>query len=576
MGTYRISHVGEKEISWDVLGYYLPLPATFIYDTPLLYEYDWLKKVNDEKKLSGTLYMISKNEEGEPMYFFLFGMAAFYTPFFLSAHLFAEPLGYPPDGFSEPYQYALVIGSIIYTLIGLFFFRKILLLYFSEKVAAIVMVLTVFSTNYIHHMTLKNLETVNVLFMLCCIIIWFTHRWHKQQKFKYLLIIACSITMMALVKPSEITIVLIPLLWGISSIKSLKLKWQLLRKHKWQLLIVILACFALAFPQLLYWKLRTGHWIYDSYKNPGVGLDLLSPHIWESLFSFRKGWFIYTPIMVFFLIGFIPLYKKQKNIFYAFISYFLISFYIISSWSEWWYGAGFSNRPIITTYPVLAIAFGFLLTKIIASPKVYRISFLFIIGFLTFLNQFQWWQFKNYILHPYRTTYEYYCAVFLKTQLNNNDQKLLLVNRDFSGEMRFKNPEDYQKIKSIPLIMGENEFYTVSEEEYLFNHQIPYKTVSSKDHFWVRASFDIKFPESYNGPWPCFVITMDRENGNYGYSAPEIKPVHSTKEEWQHFEFDYLTPEIRENSDVLLSYLWNRSRQNFTICNFKLEFFERK
>ena len=109
LSIYRISNVNEKEISWDVLGYYIPLPATFIHSDPLLNNTDWLKKVNAEKDLTGTLYMVSSNEEGEPMYFFLLGMAILFLPFFLIAHGWSMMFGLPMDGFSPPYLYAMVL-----------------------------------------------------------------------------------------------------------------------------------------------------------------------------------------------------------------------------------------------------------------------------------------------------------------------------------------------------------------------------------------------------------------------------------------------------------------------------------
>ena len=81
--------------------------------------------MNDEKHLADTLYMISSNEEGEPMYFFLMGSAILYLPFFFLGHYSAYQFGFPMDGFSLPYQYSLVVGGIFYTIIGLIFFRKI-------------------------------------------------------------------------------------------------------------------------------------------------------------------------------------------------------------------------------------------------------------------------------------------------------------------------------------------------------------------------------------------------------------------------------------------------------------------
>ena len=35
ISIYRINIVRENEISWDVLGYYLYLPATFIHHDPI-------------------------------------------------------------------------------------------------------------------------------------------------------------------------------------------------------------------------------------------------------------------------------------------------------------------------------------------------------------------------------------------------------------------------------------------------------------------------------------------------------------------------------------------------------------
>ena len=82
LSVYRLNVVHKDEIAWDVLGYYLYLPATFIHHDPMLNDIAWLKQLNNEKHLAGTLYMVSENKKREPMYFFFMGMALFYLPFF--------------------------------------------------------------------------------------------------------------------------------------------------------------------------------------------------------------------------------------------------------------------------------------------------------------------------------------------------------------------------------------------------------------------------------------------------------------------------------------------------------------
>ena len=587
ISIYRITHVTDKEISWDILGYYLYLPATFIYDQPMLNDVSWLQKINAEKDLTGTLYQVSSNDEGEPMYFFLMGMSILYLPFFLAGHLLAGMLGFPADGFSAPYQYALVVGGIIYTIIGLIFLRKNLRQFFSERVSAIVMIIIALGTNYIHHLTVKNLETVNMLFMLVNIILWNTIKWHESHKFRNLAAIGTGITLTALVKPSEIFVILLPLLWNVTSLETFKQKIALFWSKRKSILAVLAICFLLVLPQLAYWYLKTGHILYDSYKNPGVGLDIFSPHIINVLFSYRKGWLLYTPVMIFALIGWFFLYKENKKIFLATASYFLISFYVISSWSEWWYGAAYSARPLITLYPVLALCLGYFLLYLKNKKLILKIGFAAVVIFFIFLNHFQWWQLNHYILDPYRTTKDYYWATFLKTSATESDKESLLIYRDFTGKMELTNPEDYQKSllvddkfdetgKNGILAEENNSFYRLGEDqEFYLIFETPYRELTQKDHVWVKASLDVRFPDNFDGPLPCFVMTMERKEGSYRYFAPEIT-IDSNYNQWKKFEYEYLTPEIRNTRDRFKCYIWKRGKSVFDIDNVKIELFKKK
>ncbi|MGB5026806.1 MAG: hypothetical protein WBO44_15740, partial [Saprospiraceae bacterium] len=237
---FRISHIHTKEISWDVLGYYLYLPASFIHHDPGLHSIEWLQKINDEQQLTATFYQVGSNSKGEPMYFFLMGMALFYLPFFLLGHGMVQLTHYLPDGFSPPYQIALVFGGLVYTLIGLIFLRKILLNFFSERTTVFTMLIIVLGTNYIHHLTIDNLATVNVLFMLMSILVWNTIQFHKQANTRNLVWIAAPIFLMGLVKPSEIVALLIPLFWNVSSIAAFKDKMRLIVQFKGTILLCLL------------------------------------------------------------------------------------------------------------------------------------------------------------------------------------------------------------------------------------------------------------------------------------------------------------------------------------------------
>ncbi len=588
ISVYRLNNVNKKEMSWDVLGYYLPLPATFIHDQPMLDDITWIKTINEKENLTATLYQISENDKGEPMYVFLFGMALLFLPFFFLGHGIAAFTDNPMNGFSAPYQYAMVIGAVFYTIIGLIYFRKILRHFFSEQLSALIMLIIVFGTNYIHHLTLHDLETVNILFMMMCILVWNTIKWHEGQKLKNMLAIGICIALVTLVKPSEAIIALVPLLWNVTSFKTLKEKMALLLLNKKSLFIVIIVVLLMVLPQMLYWHAKTGHFIYDSYKNPGVGLDIFSPHIFNVLFSYRKGWMIYTPVMLFALWGFYFLYKNNKNIFYSILIYFLISFYIICSWSYWYYGAAFSCRPVITIYPLLAICLGYFILFIQQQRAFIKNTFALVVILCIFLNQFQWWQLKNYILDPYRTTEEYYWATFLETSVDDSDKELLSVYRDFSGKPVFEHPEKYYsyvltqdpfndaKDVNIQTDSLNNRFYKMlPEQEFYLMKQCTYKELTKKDHAWIRTTMDVRYPDNFSGSLPCLVMTMEYKGGVYGYLAPEIK-IDSSKNKWYTLTFDYLTPEPRTTKDIFKCYVWKRGSSTFDIDNFKIEVFEPK
>lgn len=568
----RLNHVDSKETSWDVLGYYLPLPATFIYDDPMMDDRSWIDQINTEKQLSGTLYQVTTNDEGEPMYFFLFGMSLFYLPFFLAGHGWAAATGAPMDGFSMPYQYALVFGGIVYTLIGLLLLRRILLKYFSQGITAATILIIVFATNYSHHLSYKNLETVNVLFMLMCWLIWSTIRWHEEYRFKHLAQIGCAITLMALVKPSEVLAVLIPLLWTVHSLPTLRAKIVLLWNKRWHLLLAFGICLLIAAPQMAYWHAKTGHFFYDSYKNAAVGLDLFHPHILELLFSYRKGWLIYTPVMLLGLIGLVQVIRSNKTMGWSLGIYFLVSFYIICSWTEWWYGAAYSCRPVITSYPILAIAIATLLSHIQRNWVKAGIA-----GFVvlcTALNLFQWWQLMAGIYDPYRTTKDYYWAIFLQTTAPANGEALKSVFRSFEPNQQWMDRERYRMVKSVQLIPGKSDW---SKEEFTnINFREAYGKLTSKDHAWIAIDIRYETTDSAFTDGPFLVTNMLYKDQAYGYQGPTLPSITDTVNGELVIHYNYLTPEPRTMDDPFFTYLWNPAHNNLRIVSYEVKVYTRK
>ncbi len=584
----RTVKLTPNELSWDVFGYYLPLPATFVHHDPMLNDIGWMKQVQEQYGTTATLYQVTQAPDGSPMYFFLLGMSMLYLPFFLLGHGLALATGAPADGFSLPYQYTLALGCLTYTLIGLVYLRRTLLQFFPDKLVAVLIVLVGFGTNYFHFTTVKDLETANFLFCGMAVLVWNTIRWHAEHKRRNLLAIAASVALITLVKPSEIVCGLIPVLWGVHDKASWKQRLAVLRSHWTDVTMAMLLGLLVLSPQLLYWKAKTGAFVFDSYKNPGVGLDLFSPHIVPILFSLKKGWLVYTPIMVFALLGFVQLWRKRRDLFPAVLGYFLVTFYIIASWSEWWYGASFSIRPMITSYVLLSIPLGLFLQRMTEWKAVWRWAISGVMGFCVLLNLFQIWQLNNFILDPYRTTPAYYAAIFGRTSVSDEERKLLSVAPDFSGESKLTDVSGYRQRSlglydfGTPLVghfgdlvldsLAQRSAYELdSTTQFSPNIETTFEGITTEDHAWIRASVDVKLPVGYAEETPCLVVTLARKEGSYNYRTACLDPT--TAGQWTTLTMDYLIPNVRDIRDRVQVYVWHRGKAPVLIDDLRVDAF---
>lgn len=465
--------------------------------------------------------------------------------------------------------------------------------YFQDALSAFILIIIVLGTNYLHFATYKNLETSINLFALLAILVWNTIQWHQHYKLKNLIAVALSAALIILVKPSEIICGLIPVLWGVYNKETWAAKWKLIWSYRKQFIIAILAALILLLPQLLYWKITAGSFIYDTYKNPGVGLDFLSPHIFNVLFSFRKGWLLYTPIMFFALIGFVFLYKKQRENFLAVLIYFLIAFYIISSWTEWWYGGGYSMRPLIPSYVLLSLPLGMFLKNVFEGGIFKRGVIGTLLILLIGLNLFQTWQFENYILDPYRTTKKSYCAIFGATEFKPEVANLLSIERSMSGVDAFKDEKNYNRRN-----IGNYDFTEIDSADYkgyvydsLSNSQVlqmdstrsfspniktTYKGMTDKEYIWIRASVNVFVPEGYSEELPVLVTTFFRREGAYSYKTSETTKEMLKPNQWIKLKLDVLSPIVRDVNDHFQAYVWHRGKMPVFIDNFKVDIFETK
>ncbi|MCH2235498.1 MAG: hypothetical protein MK078_14705 [Crocinitomicaceae bacterium] len=560
----------SKLIGWDALGYYLYLPQAFIEGDLALSDTAPVLDAIHNYDLAPTLYQAHPVENGNHVIQYTAGLSVLYAVFFFIGHAISGMSDYAADGYSAPYQYAMLAGSYFYMIIGLIYTRKVLLHFFSEQISALAILLICFGTNYyVIHTASHGMPHV-YLFTLYAILIWQTIKWHANKRIKNSIILGGILGLMALSRVTEIFAILIPVLYGVNSWKGFKEKiGGFFTKDLKATLGIAVPMILIGSIQLIYWKYTTGHFVYNSYANAGEGLDLHNPHTFNFLFSFRKGWFIYTPLAVLGIYGLTRLKADQRqNWIIGLLAFTIVNTYISSCWSNWWYATSFGQRTMVQSYIVIAIGLGALFTN---PPKLKALRHLittFAVLFLA-LNLFQSWQYKQGIIHADRMTAQAYFAVFGKTEIPQNFRELLLIDR--------ANPifDKTKYSESFTVEFNDGEEYTFTDE-YGPTIDLPYSEITEKDHAWIKTSVLIKSSVLDNN---SLSVTQTFMHGGKNYHDKyldlNLSLIASSEDTiWTYFENYYLTPEVRFKSDIFRTFIWNSSQSEVTMKNFSIVIFE--
>ncbi|GAA4323875.1 hypothetical protein [Flaviaesturariibacter amylovorans] len=458
----------EATLSWDVSGYYLYLPAAFIYK-------DFRQQAFKDSIMrryvpaSDAYQSYRDSASGNMVMKYSMGMSLAYLPFFAAGHVVAHLSGHPADGFSPPYQAAIGIGSLLVSLLGLHFLRRLLDRYVSSTATGIVLLLYVFGTHYLEYAAITNAMSHSYLFTCYAGLLLLTIRYYEEPSRWRAAGIGALVGWMTLIRPTELLALLLVLGWGIGSGAALKARLQLLARHRGHLLLAAAGLVLVGGLQPLYWKLVAGRWLVFSYTTDHF--DFGAPHFSNALWSFRKGWWIYTPLMFLSVVGFAFLYRRPA-LFWPVLLFVLPFFYVTFSWSNWWYGGGLGQRALIQVYPVLA----FPLAALIETVYRRRVRWLLlpVVLFCTYYNLWLHHQaHRGGLLEPEFMTYAYWKKIFLRYEVAPDARKLLDADEEYAG------------VPACPELVFQ------SADTMLLTAQVPYtpavRVAPLEPKRWVRA-----------------------------------------------------------------------------------------
>ena len=390
----------NQVISWDVAGYYAYLPMLFIeHDVQL--EKSWTYDVG----LVALGFPEHPSGNGKHQKFTM-GMALLYTPFFAASHAYTlavNPL--EAHGFSMPYRVGIALAGLFYPLLGLSLLRRVLRHYVPDAAIAWTLVALFLGTNLFYYGTYRGAMSHGATFMLTAAMLFHADLWRRREQAWRLLVLGTLAGLILLIRPVNI---LIPLAVAAMFTLDGRLPKGLLTEKRlaWAVGLAV----AIGIPQLIYWKFSTGHWIVWSY---GAESFFWSDPAWiQGLFSWRKGWMLYTPMAAFMIFGFWGLARKKPTWGLVVGLYLIVHAYITFCWWTWWYGGSFGSRPLIDTYALLALPLAVYFQRMLEESQTWirQLILAAVVG-LVGLNLVQTYQYNSGVIHHDSMSREAYFEV---------------------------------------------------------------------------------------------------------------------------------------------------------------------
>ncbi len=394
-------------INDDGKGYYAYLPAIFIYKDM---QFNFQEKI-DYEYYTGVAPPPKdyRNPAGSKKVDKFFpGMAIIWLPFFLAAHILAILEVFPKDGYSLPYQYAIALSALLFLWLGARWLQKLLKQFGSgDRTAAFITLTVALGTNLLFYTAMEPAMPHIYSFALISGFAYFTFNLFHDFRPKWFVKSLLSLTLIVLIRPTNgLVVLLIPFFAG--SVPAFRHSISLVVKERKALIRGIIQALVLLMIPFVLWYLQTGRLFVYSYGNEKF--NFLSPQLADILFSFNRGWFVYTPVAFVALFGFIPLLLYSRSRFFLMALFLGAFIYISSCWWLWGYNSQFGQHVFIDILFATALLLLFLYQAL--ENTIFKSVLSGILVILIALNLFQFYQQTRQVLPAGLVTKSIYEASF--------------------------------------------------------------------------------------------------------------------------------------------------------------------
>ena len=542
--------------AYDGFGYYMYLPHLF-QKGDLRMNKKWAKELQNEHCPGAPVYQIEKGKYMNELNIYHMGLSMVMLPSYTIADIYARATGYSRDGFSEPYHVAYHLNALLFIFLGLLYLRKLLLQFTSDKIAALTIGVLYLSSNI--YFTFEHQYDLTHLYLFSLNAIWLYHlfQYNASDKKRSLFFSTLIFGLTVCIRPTQAILVIIPLF----ALHKKEINRKIFWKH---LMLFPLLAFVWNIPQMAYWQIIGGSPFILNMHTEDIVLS--DPNLKDFLFSYRKGWLIYSPIFIFSIVGFAALYKRAKHVFWAILTSIFIYSYVMASWECWWYASSFGSRAMVDIYPLFAILIAFALSHF---KSIYlRISSGIFILFCIVLNLFQSNQLKLGLLSGDKLTKQHYWYTFGKTNIKDFHKEYLIPSKE---DLKWPKRIDSLNIPGLKI-----------QDKEIFRINGTLKSESKKDlsitrfKFYDKVStfesqFEVHFEVKTSNPELGAILKMEAFTGhnNYMWQNAEIS-IDQSSEEFQEFVYIFNLEWIRHQEDGMQIYVYNPNDVVIEIKDFHI------
>lgn len=370
LGHYAFS---GQAVYGDGIDYWAYLPSIY-FDQDVNFENQYRHTYNPENNNSENptsapeiqktrATSIGKTDNPHPP-----GTALLWFPAFILADFISLILKLPRGGYADIYQIFAGLFSIGLVIFALRLNEILVQKFVNDKKINLLATIAIFlATSLLYYGSYDVINSHFASFFLSSLL-WYLLLVRPINS-KSLLFIGAVVGLATLVRLQE-ALLLIPTV--------IILFWK--QKRLTQSVAQVLVVWALTIsPLLLLWNYLYGTPIPETYTAFGQSEWLK----FGSLFHYTNGLFFRTPILLISMIALKKLFQKEKQIFWIFISFFLLQFIVIT-FQGGWEAPAYGGRMYISTLPLFTILIAYTL-KIIKQKWNFKYA-LFLVATLSILN----------------------------------------------------------------------------------------------------------------------------------------------------------------------------------------------